>query len=70
MWALDNSRMCLPNANFLAFIVPAKAFIRTDRLADIASLTRLVILTKNVYILEGRKRNFLPDTYFLTNENF
>jgi len=31
---------------------------------DIANSTRLLILTKNIYILQCRKRNLLPVKYF------
>jgi len=41
--------------------------IRTDRQADMARSTRLVILIKNINTLWGRKRFLLPVTYFSTN---
>jgi len=47
-----------------------KAQLRSQRLTgqtDMARSTRLVILIKNIYTLWGRKRLFLPVTYFPTN---
>jgi len=39
----------------------------TDRQTDMAILTRLVILIKNIYTLWGRNRFLIPVTYFPTN---
>jgi len=45
-------RIFMPNPNFLAFIVSEiSAFIRTERLMDMARSTQLVILIKNIYTL-------------------
>jgi len=38
---------------------------RTDRQTDMAQLTRLLILIKNIYTFGGRPRPLLPVTYTL-----
>jgi len=73
-----SSGICMPIPNSLVLIVSEiSAFIRTDRQTDMTRSTRLEILTKNLLSDEscipfystswGRKRYFLPVTYFLTN---
>jgi len=63
-----SSGIWMPNPNSLAPIVSEiSAFIRTGGQTDMARLTRLVILIKNIYTLRGRKRFLLPITYFPTN---
>jgi len=58
----------MPNLSIVALIVTEiSEFIRTHRQTDMARSTRLVILMKNIYTLWGRKRFFLPVTYFQTN---
>jgi len=62
------SGICMPNPSIVACIVSEiSAFIRTDGQMDMARSTRLVILSKNIYTLWGRKRFLLPVTYFPTN---
>jgi len=58
------SRICMLNPHILVFIVSEiSAFIRSDRQAGMARSTWLVILIKNIYTLESRKRFLLPVTY-------
>jgi len=55
------SGICTPNPSIVALIVfEISAFIRTDGQTDMARSTRLVILTKNIYTLWGRRRFLLP----------
>jgi len=62
------SGICIPNPSIVAPIVSEiSTFIRTDGQTDMARSTRLDILIKNIYSLWGRKRFFLPVTYFPTN---
>jgi len=57
----------MPNLNSLDLISEVSAFIRTNGQTDMARSTWLVILIKNIYTLWGRRRFFLPVTYFPTN---
>jgi len=46
------SRVCMPNSSIPAFVAPEiSAFIRTERQTDMARLTLLLILIKNIYTL-------------------
>jgi len=64
-----SSEICMPNLNSPALKFPRsrRSSGQTDGQTDMARLTRLVILIKNIYTLWGRKRFLLPEqaTFFL-----